>query len=357
MSLLLAGCFDPSADRDTDLGASSDGTATGASSGVADDNAMTDADGTTGAGTQADTSADTVADDTTLPDSGDDDPLPMCDGPNQACIAEAPNGWAGPTIVYRGAPDDLPQCPSAAPDVSIERNQGLSSVPAVCGCECGDPAAPKCPGAALLSHDSSTCDGATQNTALAPDTCAALPSALSHNVISGIPPTAFGGTCDASATVELAEPTWAETVRACIGQPTPAADCDADQVCVQQPQLAPPFRVCVHRAGEQSCPLAGYTDRIETFGDFADDRDCTDCGCSAVQGGQCVPTLAFYGSNDCSGGTNDTLMGGGFQCSQVSGSGSARLEIEIAGSCTPDDVMPIGEVFPSIPETFCCLPV
>lgn len=350
--LALAACFQPGNDVSDDTEAGSGTSGGGGSTGEMTTGEMTTGETTTG--------ADSSGDETEPDSSGDGPPEPMCNGANQVCLEAAPNGWAGPTIVYQTDPADVPDCPSAAPDISVELNIGLSAAPAVCGCDCAEPLDPDCADATLQTHCGTFCDAPEGTTNLVVDVCEPLsqePGGTSHSVNAGLGPTSFDGSCAAVPSVELSEVSWTETVRACTGQPMPAADCQLDEVCIVQPALAPPFRVCIHRSGEQSCPLEGYTDRFEAYAGVTDERDCEACTCGEIVDGLCTRSVEFYTSDDCSGDAADVQPdGGGFVCSQVAGTNSARLLGEISGECPPNAPAPVGEAFPADAETFCCLP-
>jgi hypothetical protein len=286
--------------------------------------------------------------------SSDDEPSPACGGASEACVPAPPNGWAGPTFVYEGAPDEQPSCPSAAPDVSVDLSTGLFASDAICGCACGDPLAPICPDAILRIGDGVHCDSFPHDATLVAEECQEIPSGGSYWVQGGLPNTSFVGSCEAEPSVETAEASWEGAVRACIGSVS-ASGCSADQVCVTQPPLSPSYRVCVHRAGDQSCPLQGYTERVQAYAGFDDTRACESCECGEVVDGRCSRTVELFPTDDCTGRTNDTLSGGN-TCSQVADSISANLATSISGECPPNDPAPIGGVTPTGVETLCCLP-
>lgn len=275
-----------------------------------------------------------------------------------ACVAQAPSGWDGPVLVYEGAAT-APACGGAYPDEVVEGGTSPSGDPANCStCTCsgtGD-----C-GMALEFESGGTdasCGGACVNSVSA--SCALLsPSCVVGQATTWLqtrPPSSAGTGCSPSAqSPSVPATSWAENARACAPDTAlERSSCDTGELCAPDGPFA--GALCVYKAGDVSCPGAGYTDRRVYSTGIADSRDCTACSC----GVECDYTWHVYDVADSSCTSPIASLTAADQCVAVTpSSNSIRVGAEITsttGPCTPSGGNPTGSVQGQSPVTVCCVP-
>ncbi|MBK8943081.1 MAG: hypothetical protein IPM79_37140 [Polyangiaceae bacterium] len=190
-------------------------------------------------------------------------------------------------------------------------------------------------------------------------TCSTLPCNTSVQVQ---PASVTPGTCTpAGGLPSGGDPTWGEGVKACRSTAN-LQGCDGGLTCVAKPPTPYEPRVCIGKVGEQSCPAGSFTLHSEAFTGFDDSRACSDCTCGASSGGTCKITLDLFFSAGCSAGTDIESVESNSCVDLVGNPTVAGREGSITtppsgGSCpVTGGGVPSGEVTPSSPTTFCCLP-
>lgn len=169
-----------------------------------------------------------------------------------------------------------------------------------------------------------------------------------------------GGSCNPSPQVPSVPAfSWTNAARAC----QPAAEgkgCANSFACL--PNAPAPFgSVCISHVGDIACPVgSGYTLK-KTFFDIdpADDRTCSDCQCSGINGASCSTTTNIY--SDLVGGVCNTLVASvpPNGCVALTGNpavyGRKSAAASITpGSCSPSGGTAVGAAVGINPVTFCC---
>jgi hypothetical protein len=316
-------------------------------------------------------------------DASDEDAGPSCDG---ECVPLRPDGFSSPMLLWMGAEDQAPGCPAQAP-VKQYTGHGQLLVPdATCPtCTCL-PSAGTCGLPASFTAHTAACNLPGSDTSFdAPPgwdgTCSAanaIPAGEQCPPGSGIPcvyslritPLSVmddgctpAGMPDTPDTVPLPPPSWGLFAIACEGTPSiPCPTCgDPALTCV--PAAPAGFRQCVHTKGDVVCPTEGYTERFLFYGEFKDERNCSDCACGPVQGSTCTATGGVYRDGTCSlSFLLLPLSSTGPSCTDLQPPGQAlgsKAVMDVtyhAGTCEPSGGELSGSVEPTSPTTFCCLP-
>ena len=128
-----------------------------------------------------------------------------------------------------------------------------------------------------------------------------------------------------------------------------------------------PWHKCVWRSGvQESCPANYSAERFVMYDDakVIDNRECSECTCSAPVGGACVGTVRLYDDAACGAEfAKQPIASYGKQCTNIYPAGRAigsKAITDVAyvpGTCAPSGGEPIGEAHPDSADavTFCCL--
>ncbi|MBL9020758.1 MAG: hypothetical protein JNL21_01110 [Myxococcales bacterium] len=317
---------------------------------------------------------------------------PDCE-PDVECVDSIPVGWGGIGYValFRGTAGADPACPPGTETVVYTGNATLQNTSASCtSCGCAAPAWSSCElyedfdtnaaGLQALYPGNQTCGSFTGTNGTltvpspwAPNVCTALGPYPGGNTCGSPGPAVpcnayvdiglarpFNGSCASTGGAPAnASPTWQDEVKACrvvegLG------GCTAPQACVPKPQGVYEPRICIGRAGDQTCPGA-FTQLTTAHGDFDDTRDCTGCSCGAATGGSCTLNVTLYSDAGC-----NTPVGSGSSntCAMLNGNPAVQrgrttvVTPPSGGSCpvVPGGGQPTGGVTETDPTTFCCLP-
>jgi hypothetical protein len=363
----------------------------GATGGTAGDGAGGNVGGSAGAGGAG---AGPVEDCMNGRDDDDDGAVdcadPDCE-PGFECAPPVPGGWTdlGYLALFQGASAALPECPNGAA-IAYEGGDDLDPGASACtACGCASATGQSCeltqdldpakPGIQPIQVSNMPCGqpATVLSTMSVPDppwgggcyhgdpqpggqTCAGEP--CNRALIAAVPSVA-GGSCDPTGgEPAFGTPTFDVTARACA-VPSGGGGCSGGAQCVPRPAAPFEARVCVGRAGDQTCPDGDFSERFVFFEGVEDERACSGCSCGAVSGGSCEMTLTAYG--DASVGTCnnpvDSVASG--TCTDLSGNPGlyglrASVTMIPAGGTCPvtGGGIPSGDVLPSTPSTFCCLP-
>jgi hypothetical protein len=298
-------------------------------------------------------------------------------------------GWTGHYALADGAVAALPgSCPGATyPNPFYAGYRLLNAPAATCSaCSCSAPLGETCQvtlhvvggtcaqwlgGTACAAPVPSTADGSCDQSGgffPAVNTCGpavgnTCPGGSSpcNQAVAADPAVIIGGSCNASQQTPTIPPTsWNNAARAC----QPAAEgkgCANSYACL--PNAPSPFgAICIAHLGDIKCPDAtlGYTTKKTFFDvDPADDRTCTDCACSGVNGASCTASTEIYSDpvqNSCSTKVATVPPGG---CTALAGNpiigGRKGVGTSItAGSCSPSGGQATGSAVGLNPVTFCC---
>jgi hypothetical protein len=169
-----------------------------------------------------------------------------------------------------------------------------------------------------------------------------------------------GGSCNPSPQVpNVPAFSWTNAGRAC--QPATEGKCCTNSFACLPNAPAPFGAVCIAHVGDMLCPgNSGYSTK-HTFYDIdpADDRSCSDCGCSGINGASCSTTTDIYSDlsvNVCNTKVASIPPGG---CVALTGNpavgGRKSTGTQITpGSCTPSGGTATGAAIGLNPVTFCC---
>jgi hypothetical protein len=273
------------------------------------------------------------------------------------CLPPAPSGWTGPSAVYDGPPADVPAtCPPDYVQEEVRAFQGLADVPPA-ACTCGDPSV--VPGSSKCDVElglwtASGCapiQGIKASDTFVPgdlaNTCIAPGANFTHARVSKT--TFLPGTCvfpNASKNV----PSAIEKSNVACGLPQNAA-CNERPDCTATPLPQQGFtRLCIHKAGEASCPSHDYAVRFVAHRAIDDTRDCT---CTGTVTGTCGTSFNFSNNSNCiTGGTTVALD----ECVAIPT--SQLIDLKGLGpkdvTCTANASPPTGTVTLTEPVTFCC---
>ncbi len=303
-----------------------------------------------------------------------------------ACHNPVPDGWTGHYALADGALAALPgNCPGSTYPNPFYTGYRLPNAPApTCStCSCGAPAGQTCSlsihvaAGTCANFNSATgvcqvprpvmvngsCDASGGILPGGKTTCS-LPvnsmcpngTAACHQAVYADAATLVGGACPPNVQNPTIVPfSWNNAARAC--QPAAeGAGCANSFACL--PNAPAPFgAICISHVGDIACPIgSGYTLK-KTFNDLdpVDDRACSDCQCSAVNGASCSTTTEVY-SDSCLTKVA-TLPPAG--CVALTGNpavlGRKSVGTTItAGSCAPSGGQAMGAAVGQNPTTFCC---
>lgn len=339
-------------------GATGGGAGTGATGGSAG------IGGSAGVGGSAGTGGSSGGEDCTngIDDDGDND-IDCADSDCQSghtCAPTVPNGWTGPVAFWQGS-GAPPNCLSSGGYrvLSESGNDGLDAQPASCPtCECNTDA---CETVDLRYYSDTACgSGVTWSlpTGLATG-CRGVN--LTHS--NGSRPGAAqysGGTCPATTTGTKNVPpiSWATSARACGGAPTTGVGCAGAGSCVPIPSSPFEAKVCIYKAGTDTCPGGYSTQSFVMYKNNTDTRDCSACACDATS--DCGTVIDYAEDATCSGPSTTIPFD---TCTQVAidtstGMDTRRVSFVAAASgvsCSPSGGQPTGDAQPSEPITVCCL--
>ena len=153
-----------------------------------------------------------------------------------------------------------------------------------------------------------------------------------------------GGSCNPSVQTPTVPPfNWPSAGRAC----QPAAEgggCASSFACL--PNAPAPFgAICISHVGDIPCPgvTTGYNTKKTYFDvDPMDDRTCTDCACSGINGASCTKNVDVY-SDPVNGACNTkiaTVAPGG--CADIAGNPTVYGRKGVNTSITPGSCSPSG---------------
>ncbi|MEP7120779.1 MAG: hypothetical protein ABJE95_07715 [Byssovorax sp.] len=177
---------------------------------------------------------------------------------------------------------------------------------------------------------------------------------------SADPAVVVGGSCNPTTQMPTIPPfSWTNAARAC--QPaTEGKGCASSFACL--PNAPAPFGgICISHMGDIPCPAgSGYNTKKVYFDiDPLDDRTCSDCQCSGINGASCSTTTEVYSDltvNNCSTKVATIPPGG---CVALSGNpavlGRKGVNTVInAGTCSASGGTATGSAVGQNPVTFCC---
>lgn len=284
---------------------------------------------------------------TTNVDSSSDTGDPACGG--GTCGAAVEDGWFGPTVIARLAPDaELPSCTPEYPSAGPTLLDGFADPgPAICDCSCELQMAPNC-NLSMTSYSSANCVNWINSTAVSAN-CSniAVPGSLRLSSYG------YGvGSCDETEIEEIPPVPWDAQIRTCR-VPENALSCsDGTGVCLPAQPEGFEDTWCMYKQGNFECPAGPYSNKSTFWSGAEDTRECSNCTCGTA-GTNCndAELLVFSGA-DCEGDPVATV--GVNTCSNVVG-------LSVAGSIGADSPCPVT----SMPEpmgsveamgefTFCC---
>jgi hypothetical protein len=119
-------------------------------------------------------------------------------------------------------------------------------------------------------------------------------------------------------------------------------------------------KLCIFRAGDQSCP-GGFPQKLAFFGNFTDTRSCSACGCgNPIPTPACTAVSEAFATADCSGLSLDATNNGGCVSGGGLAAGSFRLKSITpnvpTATCVPSGGAPTGSAAPdpATAITVCC---
>ena len=265
------------------------------------------------------------------------------------CLPPAVAGWTGPSAVYDGPGSGAPTaCPASYAQKEVDAYQGtVTADPATC--DCGTPVVQgaKCT-VTVSNHNASDCsDTPLDVTADAPKTTCVDQSA-GYTYMKVKSAVLSRGTCTFPSVTKTGAPAPSfEKASIACGLPQTAA-CEQRADCVATPLPDAPYgRLCIHKAGDESCPSLDYTARFVAYTKVVDERACACTG--NPSGGACGTTMLFAKSAGCPIGG----VAGDFTTCSVANSvgigGLAPSGITCTGTPQPSGKVTLGE-----PVTFCC---
>lgn len=323
---------------------------------------------------------------------GEGSPCPPPDCPGE-CVPATSNEWSPPRLVWFGAPNEEPECPTQASVIDYRGYADVKASELSCPtCQC-EPSTGTCSPPHKFTFNFQGCNlpGPPGVTFYAPldwnGTCDAtnqIPPGLACPVGTDCLVSVHLGAVkkvDSCAVVEVphrtpeaAAPQWQTMALICGGSPPahesachdPAKTCAATSI-----PAAANFRRCVYKAGEQDCPAGPYTEKHSLYGRYDDARSCSACQCSPPKDSRCLGYLKFFKGPSCTGPSSgeyvvsynepedETQMScGDFYSGALGSLGSKRLESMeyVPSTCDPSGGEPQGAVTPAEPTTICCLP-
>ena len=298
-------------------------------------------------------------------------------------------GWTGPFALADGLVAALPgNCPGATYPNPIYTGYRSPVAPAAqcSACGCSNPIGEVCQvdvhiiggscaqwvsgqacGVAFASNSNGTCDQSTGFLPAGNTTCGpvvggmcTMGSSPCNQSASADPAVVVGGSCNPTTQVPTVLPfSWNNAARAC--QPAAVGKgCASSFACL--PNAPAPFGVvCISHVGDIACPVgSGYNTKKTYFDvDPLDDRSCSDCQCSGINGASCSTTAEVYSDltvNTCATKIATIPPGG---CVPLSGNpavlGRKGVNTTMtAGNCSASGGTATGSAVGQNPITFCC---
>lgn len=353
-----------STDGGSESPASSDEDATGGDS--------TGAPASGDAGTDAGTTGDGDSSTGLIDDSESTGGPPACDLATHRCIGPAPEGWNGPVEMATGPADaPLVACADPSDAAAITAFADLSAPPALCGCDCGTPQGAECDAVTTIAYYPNPLTGpfagmhpsnSNVNDCNYPGWWFDLEDVSLVEAAGETPsrwiataPEVIGGSCSASAEVEIPVASFATRIQAC-GLVAERVDvCEDDGICV--PQSAAPFEApaCIWQTGAQECPMdSEYSVRTVWSTDVDDDRGCSACGCGNPTDQSCDDATAYVWT----GFSSHEIAADGV-CRYIGDSGDVTAVSFSAGNpsggtCQESGGDPQGGATATGPITTCC---
>lgn len=266
------------------------------------------------------------------------------------CLPLPPEGWKGPSATYDGDPGKLPTCSDQYPREEIKAAYHLPPLEAHT-CSCSQPTAPATVSCTfdVVKYGSADCQTASMGSHTLTGECAESPSGGQKFMVFN--PHALPFTCAPSELTEKKpEKTYDRGFVAC--GVAARNECTGRPDCTAAPASLPAggfSRLCIHRAGEQSCP-AQYPDKTVVARDYTDDRTCSPC--SATPAATCAASVFTYSTftaGSCGGSGSQVNVG---DCTlNAAGLGMANAT---AVACKVDGGVATGGIAPVDVTTFCC---
>jgi len=319
---------------------------------------------------------------------------PDC-APDTECVGPIPVGWGtfGYVVLAEGDPNAQPTCPSYAVTSKYTGNNNLLGGSWSCDkCKCDPPTGQACDLTDLNSVKAGVqpfqirdVPCATQNATTIREVsvpnapwdlmCFAgapvdsipgnqvCPGGACNQSVTSLVPTVSGGSCmpNGGAPV-LTTPTWEVGATVC-GDIAQMSGCSGTDKCMPKPSAPFSGRVCVGKAGDQTCPAGPFTKKHLYYGSFDDTRGCDMCHCNGPVGGACTLQITLYSDNACTTGLEVKTFNAG-SCGDLSGNPTVggrqatMTQAPAGGACSPTVLNPAktGGVTEGSPTTFCCLP-
>ncbi|MCC6558219.1 MAG: hypothetical protein IT372_35185 [Polyangiaceae bacterium] len=286
------------------------------------------------------------------------------------CVPLPPLGFDGPALLWFGPPEDVPVCPTRAPQPVYLGHADLDTSNECPPCECSEPVC-VLPSGAVASSLSCPGGGVTTSYSLASASGECTP-------LAPAPPDPLGSVSIEPVTVLPCEPvvppvpaggkmpSWGTIAKACAGEVVDTVCNDPRLTCV--PTAAPPpagFRQCIawYHGGEPTCPT-DYPDSFTFYGGVDEQRGCSACECTQLFPNQCEAQVLFYEDAACADLLGSMPAFTVPSCHDGMGPGAAIGSIQVTmapdsepGSCLPSGGVPTGQVVPVEPTTFCCQPL
>jgi hypothetical protein len=160
---------------------------------------------------------------------------------------------------------------------------------------------------------------------------------------------------------------WGRLARVCRGHAQgecgdPSELCTPSATLTKADATSESFALCVSHEGDLECS-GTYSVRHVFYKGLVDNRTCTQCECGLPAGSTCKALVSAYSDGDCSSLVGSfTIDATAQQCFGIAPSGSALGSksadepVFAPGACTASGGATMGDVIPTDPRTFCCLP-
>jgi hypothetical protein len=294
-------------------------------------------------------------------------PIPGCNG---QCVAGPTGGGWSLVLGWFGTESEPPACPLNAPELTYEGWAGLVSTPLMCPtCSC-TPSSGSCALPDTITTSASPCADAGAPIAFGGPPgwdggCAASEATAAAESVTAGPLAVVGETgCTAVSTEppQQHDPkgTWSVYGISCSTNATGTCPSLSD-TCA--PAAPAPFLLCIFLYGSDvACPDVGlFTEKHTLYTGSTGEQSCAPCTC-ASEPGTCSATLSVYSDSACGAGAlvaSETLGSAMPLCFGIDdaplGSKAIGPATYTGGACTPDGG-PMGEIVPTEPSTYCCIP-
>jgi hypothetical protein len=275
----------------------------------------------------------------------------------RTCLADAPAGWSGPTVLYVGS-EKAPACGGAYPSEALRGGLDVSAPAAECSaCSCTQ-AAPGC--SSFLGFGMGTqadCSDAACKTQIDSSCVELVPSCLNGlataYVQTQLPPSAMSCMPSAPQSPMIADPAFMQHVLACGSSDLRRGGCSPGNVCAPEGPFTGPY--CIVQPGDLACPAGPYSDKRVYFTAIDDKRDCSACSC----GSDCSYTWKIFDDADATCQTPLGTKTSAGECVVVTpSSGKIRVGAAITGTgtCAASGGQPTGSATANSPVTACCKP-